>query len=64
LLTVAKKQDKVLLSKAALSIAATIATSKISRRNYPITTVEYSDGANGDEGVKFSCCRNGNGKRP
>ena len=61
LLTVAKKQDKVLLSKGGASIAATIAASKDVPVHYPYHTVEYADGATGDEGG-ISLLRNGNDK--
>jgi len=58
LLTVAKKQDKVLLSKGGASIAAAIAGTKNVPAYFPYHTVEYSDGAKGDEGG-VSFLRNG-----
>jgi hypothetical protein len=61
LLTVAKKQDKVLLSKGGASIAAAIATTKDIPSYYPYQTVEYVDGNKGTEGG-VSFLRNGKGK--
>jgi len=50
LLTVAKKQDRVLLNRGGASIAASIVTSKNIPQYYPYRTSEYTDGAKGDEG--------------
>ncbi len=61
LLTVAKKQDKVLLNKGGASIAAAIATAKNISPYYPYQTAEYTDGAKGDEGG-VSFLRNGKDK--
>jgi len=61
LLTVAKKQDKVLLSKGGASIAAAIATEKNIPEYYPYKTVEFYDGAKGNEGG-VSFLRNGKDK--
>jgi hypothetical protein len=60
LLTVAKKQDKVLLSKGGASIAAAISTAKDIPAYYPYQTVEYADGNKGTEGG-VSFLRNGKG---
>ncbi len=62
LLTVAKKQDKVLLSKSGASIAAAIASAKDIPAYYPYKTVEFSDGNKGDEGG-VSFLRNGKEKQ-
>lgn len=61
LLVVAKKQDRVLLSKGGVSIAETIATVKNIPSLYPYKSVEYVDGVKGDEGG-VSVLRNGKGK--
>lgn len=58
LLTVAKKQDQVLLNKGGAAIAAAIATGKAIPPYYPYRSVEYTDGANGNEGG-VSLLRNG-----
>ncbi|MDB5207660.1 MAG: alginate lyase family protein [Flavisolibacter sp.] len=50
LLTVAAKQDRVLLNRGGASIAAELASSKNIKTVYPYKTVEYVDGAKGDEG--------------
>lgn len=60
LLVVAKKQDRVLLNKGGLAIAAAIATTKSIPVHYPYRTVEYIDGVKGDEGG-VSLLRNGKG---
>lgn len=60
-LTVAKKQDRVLVNKGGASIAAAIAANKDVPAYYPYTTVEYADGVKGDEGG-VSFLRNGKGK--
>jgi len=61
LLTVAKKQDKVLLNSGGAAVAAAIATAKDIAAYYPYQTVEYVDGNKGDEGG-ISFLRNGKGK--
>ena len=61
LLVVAKKQDRVLLNKGGVSIAASIASGKNVPEYYPYQTVEYADGVKGDEGG-LSVLRNGKGK--
>jgi oligo-alginate lyase len=50
LLTVAKKQDRVLLHKGGVAIASAIAGGKNISSFYPYRSVEYVDGAKGDEG--------------
>lgn len=50
MLVVAKKQDRVLLNKGGVSIAAAIANEKNSSEFYPYRSVEYTDGAKGEEG--------------
>ena len=50
LLAVTKKQDRVLLNKGGVSIAAAIANEKNIPEFYPYRSVEYRDGAKGDEG--------------
>ncbi len=61
LLLVAQKQDRVLLNRGGMSIAAALATNKNIPAYYPYKTVEYKDGKNGDEGG-VSLLRNGKGK--
>jgi hypothetical protein len=61
LLVVAKKQDRVLLNKGGVSIAASVASGKNIPGYYPYQTVEYADGVKGDEGG-VSVLRNGKGK--
>ncbi|MEP6677497.1 MAG: heparinase II/III family protein [Ferruginibacter sp.] len=61
LLTVAKKQDRVLLNKGGASIAALIASPKNIPAYYPYKTEEYVDGMKGDEGG-VSFLRNGKDK--
>ncbi|MDB5203409.1 MAG: alginate lyase family protein [Ferruginibacter sp.] len=61
LLTVAKKQDRVLLSKGGASIAAALAGKQAVSSQFPYTSVEYRDGAKGDEGG-VSLLRSGSGK--
>src|SRR6185503_8808167 len=61
LLIVAKKQDRVLLNKGGASIAAAIANEKNIPGFYPYKTVEFTDGAKGDEGG-VSFLRNGKNK--
>ncbi|HEX7903076.1 MAG TPA: alginate lyase family protein [Chitinophagaceae bacterium] len=60
LLVVAKKQDRVLLNKSGVSIAAAINNSKDIPAYYPYRPVEYTDGVKGDEGG-VSLLRNGKG---
>lgn len=60
LLVVAKKQDRVLLNKGGVAIAAAIATAKNISPYYPYKTVEYTDGVKGDQGG-VSVLRNGKG---
>jgi hypothetical protein len=50
LLTVAKKQDQVLLNKGGASIAAALASGKEVPPFYPYKSVEFVDGVKGDEG--------------
>ncbi|OSZ77246.1 hypothetical protein CAP36_12595 [Chitinophagaceae bacterium IBVUCB2] len=61
LLFVAKKQDRVLLNKGGVTIAAEIASGKNLPAYYPYHSVEYTDGAKGNEGGA-SFLRNGTGK--
>lgn len=61
LLFVAKKQDRVLLNKGGVTIAAEIASGKNIPAYYPYRTVEFTDGAKGDEGGA-SFLRSGTGK--
>jgi len=61
LLVVANKQNRILLNKGGISIAATIATTKNIPAYYPYEAVEYVDGVKGDEGG-ISVLRNGKGK--
>lgn len=60
LLVVAKKQDRVLLNKGGVSVAAAINGSKDVPAYYPYRPVEYTDGVKGDEGG-VSLLRNGKG---
>ena len=57
-LTVAKKQNRVILSKGGLEVAAAIASNKTVPANYPYKTIESTDGVKGDEGG-ISILRNG-----
>lgn len=61
-MTVAKKQDRVLINKGGASIAAAIAANKNLSEYYPYKTVEYVDGMKGDEGG-ISLLRTGKGKK-
>ncbi len=61
LLVVAKKQDRVLLNKGGVSIAAVLASGKNVSPYYPYRAVEYTDGVKGDEGG-VSLLRNGKDK--
>ncbi|HVF97822.1 MAG TPA: heparinase II/III family protein, partial [Flavisolibacter sp.] len=49
-LTVAKKQGRVALNRGGASLAAALESNKSIKTNYPYGTVEYTDGAKGDEG--------------
>jgi oligo-alginate lyase len=60
LLTVAQQQGRVLLHKGGASLAAALTTEKPAAY-YPYKSVEYRDGANGDEGG-ISFLRLGSGK--
>jgi hypothetical protein len=62
LLTVAKKQDRVLINKGGASIAAVIAATKNISEYYPYATAEYTDGMKGDEGG-VSLLRTGKDKK-
>ena len=61
LLIVAKKQDRVLLNKGGVAIAAALTHAKNLPQYYPYQTVEYADGVKGDKGG-ISVLRNGTGK--
>lgn len=62
LLVVAKKQGRVLLNKGGVSIAAAMSVEKNIPEFYPYRSVEYVDGAKGNEGgVTF--LRNGKDKK-
>jgi oligo-alginate lyase len=61
LLTVAQKQNRVMLNKGGASIAATISATKNISSYYPYKSVEFVDGAKGDEGG-VSFLRSGKGK--
>lgn len=50
LLTVAKKQGRVLLNRGGASLAAALQTTPGISTYYPYKSVEYTDGAKGDEG--------------
>ncbi len=58
LLVVAKKQNRVLLNRGGVSIAAAIAAEKNVPEFFPYRTVEYTDGVKGDQGG-VSVLRNG-----
>ncbi len=60
LLVVAKKQNRVLLNRGGISIAAAIAAGKNVPEFFPYRTVEYTDGVKGDQGG-VSVLRNGKG---
>lgn len=60
LLPVAKKQDRVIIHKGGASIAAALTTEKNIPLYYPYRSVEFVDGAKGDEGG-ISLLRNGKG---
>ncbi len=61
LVVVAHKQNRVLLNKGGVSLAAAIAATKNIASYYPYKAVEYVDGVKGDEGG-ISLLRNGKGK--
>jgi len=61
LMLVANKQNRILLSKGGVSLAAVIAGTKNIPAYYPYRTVEYVDGIKGDEGG-VSVLRAGKGK--
>lgn len=61
LLPVAKKQGRVVLHNGGASIAAALATEKNIPLYYPYRSIEFTDGAKGDEGG-ISLLRNGKGK--
>lgn len=50
LLSVAKKQNEVMLNKGGAAIASSLAANKNIPAIYPYKSVEYADGVNGDEG--------------
>jgi oligo-alginate lyase len=58
LLTVARNQNRVILNKGGLAIAAEIAKNKNIAAYFPYKTIESTDGVNGDEGG-ISVLRNG-----
>lgn len=58
LLTIAKKQDRVMLNKGGLAIAAAIAKTKGITNFFPYKTIESTDGVRGSEGG-ISVLRNG-----
>jgi hypothetical protein len=60
LLTIAKKQNRVMLNKGGSSIAAALATKKNISAFYPYKTIESMDGVKGNEGG-ISVLRNGTG---
>ena len=60
LLTIAKKQNRVMLNKGGSSIAAALATKKNISAFYPYKTIESTDGVKGNEGG-ISVLRNGTG---
>ncbi len=57
-LTIAKKQNRVMLNTGGSAIAAAIASNKNIAAHYPYKTIESTDGVNGDEGG-VSVLRNG-----
>lgn len=62
LLYVAEKQNRVLLNKGGVGIAAALAANKNIPASFPYKTIEFTDGKNGDEGG-VSILRNGTGKK-
>lgn len=62
LLYVAEKQNRVLLNKGGVGIAAAIAANKNIPAYFHYKTIEFTDGKNGDEGG-VSILRNGTGKK-
>ncbi len=61
LLVVAKKQNRVLLNRGGVSVAAAIAGNKNISEYYPYRAIEFTDGVKGDEGG-VSLLRNGKDK--
>jgi hypothetical protein len=61
LLVVANKQNKILLNKGGISIAAAVSATKNISTYYPYKPVEYVDGVKGDEGG-ISVLRIGKGR--
>lgn len=61
-LVVAKKQNRVLLNQGGLTIASAITTRKNIPAYYPYTTIESTDGVDGNEGG-LSIIRNGKGNQ-
>ncbi len=61
LLTVAQKQNRVIISKGGASVASALAVSKNIPAYYPYRSIEFVDGARGDEGG-VSLLRSGKGK--
>lgn len=60
LLTIAKKQNRVMLNKGGTSIAAALSKNKNIPAYYPYKTIESADGVKGNEGG-ISVLRNGKG---
>jgi hypothetical protein len=60
LLTVVRKQDRVLLNDGGAAVAAALSASKNVPPDYPYTSVRYTDGAQGNEGA-ISYLRAGKG---
>ncbi len=58
LLTVAKKQNRVMLNKGGIDIAAALTKNKCTAAYFPYTTIESTDGVKGNEGG-ISVLRNG-----
>jgi oligo-alginate lyase len=58
LLTVAQKQNRVILNKSGVTVAAAIAHEKNIPAYFPYRSIEYTDGAKGNEGG-ISLLRNG-----
>lgn len=61
LLTVVKRQNRVLMHRGGLTIAKTLASGKKPPAHYPYTTIESTDGAKGDQGG-VSILRSGRGE--
>ncbi|MFT3981352.1 MAG: heparinase II/III family protein [Ferruginibacter sp.] len=62
LLYVAEKQNRVLLNKGGVGIAAALASGKNIPAYFPYRTIEFTDGKNGDEGG-VSLLRSGKGDK-